>query len=577
MELFKLFGVLEIKDDGVEAKLDSTEAKAEKVGSKFSAAGKNIVKYGAMAAAGAAAAGAAIWGIAQKSADTTDRIDKMSQKIGISRKGFQEWEYIMSQNGMSIDGLQMGMKALVNSFDSAKDGTESSIKSFERLGYSMEDLKGLDQEQLFDATIKGLMGIEDPAERAALANKLLGRSGAELAPLLNSGADSVDELRARAHELGIVLSDEAVDAGVLLTDTIDDVKRSFGAIVTQIGTSVMPMVQTALEWIKENMPLIQNVVGTVFTAIGAIVKTAVAVFTEVFLPAIQWVIDFVVDNWPLIRDTIKTVLEAVQNIITTITDKIKSLWEKHGETILNVASKTWEAIKVVIDTVLKVVKGIIDVVMGVITGDWSRAWEGIKSILSTVWGGIKSVVTSATDVVKNLISNAWESVKSKTKATWESIKEAIKKPIDAAKDAVKNAIDKIKGFFNFSWSLPKLKLPHLSITGKFGISPPSVPKFSIDWWKTGALLNRPTMMGFTGDTMNIGGEAGAEGLMPLEGKHMMPFADAVASRLGRSQEINNTFNIAKLVVREESDIKKIARELQKLQEARNRGRGLAYE
>lgn len=87
---------------------------------------------------------------------------------------------------------------------------------------------------------------------------------------------------------------------------------------------------------------------------------------------------------------------------------------------------------------------------------------------------------------------------------------------DTAKRTVKNAIDKIRSFFNFEWSLPKLKLPHFSISGKFSLDPPSVPKLSVEWYKNGGVMMNPTIFGFNGNKAMVGGEAGAEAIAPID-------------------------------------------------------------
>ena len=97
-----------------------------------------------------------------------------------------------------------------------------------------------------------------------------------------------------------------------------------------------------------------------------------------------------------------------------------------------------------------------------------------------------------------------------------AIKNAFINILGGAANIVKNAIDKIKSFFKFDWELPKLKLPHLNISGKFSLSPPSVPSFGIDWYKKamddGMIMNQPTIFGFNPKTNDFlaGGEAGSE-------------------------------------------------------------------
>ena len=101
---------------------------------------------------------------------------------------------------------------------------------------------------------------------------------------------------------------------------------------------------------------------------------------------------------------------------------------------------------------------------------------------------------------------------------WNGIKSAITTPIEAAKNKVKGVVDAIKGFFSgMKLSLPKIKLPHFKVTGKLSIAPPSVPHLSIDWYKEGGIMTKPTAFGMNGSTLMMGGEAGAEAILPLSG------------------------------------------------------------
>ena len=135
--------------------------------------------------------------------------------------------------------------------------------------------------------------------------------------------------------------------------------------------------------------------------------------------------------------------------------------------------------------------------------------------------GIKNTVTSVFDSIKNTVTNVWDSIKNKITST-----------IEGARDKVKAAIDKIKGFFKFDWELPKIKLPHFSITGKFSLDPPQIPKFSVEWYakamKNPMLLDSPTIFGMQGNRLLGAGEAGAE-VVSGASKLMAMIKDAVFS------------------------------------------------
>jgi hypothetical protein len=193
IELFRLFGSVLIDNDDAIAALNKLDKKGQETGSKLQSMASKGLAIGAAVMAGATVAVGGMMKLADNTAAAADRVDKLSQKMGLSKKAFQEWDFILSQNGMNIETLKGGMKTLTNSFDDLKNGGSLATETFGRLGLSYESMAGMSQEQIFETTIKALQGVEDQTERAALANDLFGKSGAELAPLLNAGAGSVDE------------------------------------------------------------------------------------------------------------------------------------------------------------------------------------------------------------------------------------------------------------------------------------------------------------------------------------------------------------------------------------------------
>lgn len=218
--------------------------------------GLGVALKGAAVAAGLlAAAFVAVTKGAQEFSKATDRVDKLSQKIGISRKAFQEWDFILSQSGARVEGLQMSVKTLARAADEAQQGTESYAESFERLGISITDTNGKmkDQEVLFNETFSALSDLESETERTALASELLGRSATELAPAFNQGSEAIEKMRKEAHELGLVMSDDMIDSGVILTDNLDKLKRVGKGLFLEIFSGVVPALNNATnaltEWI----------------------------------------------------------------------------------------------------------------------------------------------------------------------------------------------------------------------------------------------------------------------------------------------------------------------------------------
>lgn len=212
--------------------------------------------------------------IVTSASKTGDRVDKMSQKLGISRKVFQEWDYILGQNGASIDSLGRGMITMQTKMEDAVSGNQKATKAFDNLGISMDDVKSSTPEEMFKLVIKRLQELEPESNKATRAVELFGLQGKELMPLLNQTAEATDELRARAHDLGLVMTDEAVDASVTFGDLLDDLKLQVGAVATRLGTELLPKISNAIEKIIDSLiilsPLINGVIGFIANNITAI-------------------------------------------------------------------------------------------------------------------------------------------------------------------------------------------------------------------------------------------------------------------------------------------------------------------
>lgn len=229
----------------IDTKIDDSNLKKDlkNITGNIKKAMQGIQKATTLAIGSVGALTAAFGAASVKFARTTDRIDKMSQRLTLSREAFQEWDFILSQSGVSIDSLQMSMKTLTQEIERDSD-------AFAKLGVSSKDAVGnfRNQEEVFKDTIIALQGMEAGIEKSSLAQKLFGRNGQELLPLLNAQAGSVEELTQKARDLGLVMSDEVIDAGVLLTDQMDQIKRSISNVLT---VAFLPLAQATNDIIKD--------------------------------------------------------------------------------------------------------------------------------------------------------------------------------------------------------------------------------------------------------------------------------------------------------------------------------------
>ncbi len=469
MEIFKLFGSIFVNTDEADKSMQKTEKSAESIATKFSNGIKTAAKWGTAITAGAAAAGAAVYKFASNSASAADNIDKMSQRLGLSRESFQELDFVLSQSGVDINSFQTGMKSLLSNMDKCNEGNQTAIDNFEKLGVSVTDASGnlRSQEDVLKDTIIAFQGMEDSAEKSRLAQELFGKQGQEILPLLNSEAGSFEELTAKAHELGLVMGDEAVDAGVEFTDKVDQLKRSFSAAAAEAGAKMLPTLTTFIQLlIDKGIPIfekgIEKIEGIVnwFTNLDSGAKKVILVIAAVVAAAGPLLT--IISTLITIGGTLATVVGALSAPVLIVIGVIAAV------IAIGVALyKNWDTIK-------------------------EKAVE-LKDKLSLVFQAAKQIVVDKFTAIKDIISTT----------------------MSAARDVVKNAIDKIKGFFNFEWSLPKIKLPHFSISGEFSLSPPSIPSIDVDWYDKAMnnplIMTKPTAFGINSNgQIMVGGESGSE-------------------------------------------------------------------
>ena len=317
----------------------------------------------------------------------------------------------------------------------------------------------------------------------------------------------------------------AATAWNAIKTTIANVMTSIKTTLTNVWNTIKTIITTVLNAIKTVITTVFNAVKTTVTTIWNAIKTAITTVIN----AIQTVITTV---WNAIKTVITTVLTAINTVVTTIWNAIKSYIQTTLTNLQNIVTTVWNAIKTAVSTVLNAIKSVVSTVWDAIKTTISNAINAVKTTIENGFTAAKDKVSTVVGNIKDKISDGFTAAKEKVTSIFDSIKEKIKGAMDSAKQAVSNAVSKIKSAMHFSWHLPHLKMPHISISGKFSLNPPSVPHFSISWRKTamenGLIFTNPTIFGMMGGKLQGAGDAGAEALIGVNSL-TRKIQDAVAS------------------------------------------------
>ena len=461
---------------------------------------------GAVLAAGIGLGTAALKKGIKETAAYGDNVDKMSQKLGLSAESYQKWDYVLNLAGTDMQSMTTGLKTLTNQFQSAKNGNAASAEAFEKLGISMEDAAKMSREDLFGAAIKGLQGMSDTTERAALANKLFGKSGQNLTPLFNQTAEQTQEQMDLAERYGMIMPEAAVKASAAFQDSVTTMQMTMTGLKNRMMAEFLPAATQITDGLGKMFAGDMSGVDDVANGIKGIAAKIVQMAPVILNAAKR-----------LGGELIKGIMANTGNI---------------GEKAATIAGK--------------LVTGLVNHLPQILLA-------GFKLIGGLAKGLIKAlpqILTAVRQIGNRIVTGLGSALWGRITAAANGIKNRFLAPINSLKEKVRGIIDKIKGFFSFSVSAPHIPLPHFAISPagwKLGDLLKGVkPSLSISWYAKGGIVDGATLIG--------AGEKGAEAIVPLD-----PFW----KRLDKMAEATNTPVVINVYASNGMDVNELAYAVEK--------------
>ena len=364
-------------------------------------------------------------------------VNRNSQKLNMSKKGYQEWSYVLKRSGTSIDSLKMGMKKISTQIDEAKNGSASATENFKRLGLSVDDLKGKSQEEIFGLMVQRLQGIKDTTERSAIANKFFGRSAQEMAGLLNKSGKDVEGLKKQAHDLGLVLSDDAIKKSAEFRGKITELQSAFEGLRNKMAVRFLPSLTQVTDGLSllvqgkeadglkkiekglkgfsdtllKTVPTILKVGGSLVLSLSKSIinnlPQLVTTGTQIAVSLIQGVVKMLPTAITMIMQSLNTLLGSLSaQLPTLVTNLINGLLDAVILVIQNVPNLVRVAITFIsslVDALLSAIPTFIERLPEIITALITAQIESMPLIISGLIKLVGKIVLKLPEIIMGII------------------------------------------------------------------------------------------------------------------------------------------------------------------------------
>lgn len=497
MDLFDLVAKITLDSSEYENGIKQSQTSASSWGTTMVKAGKIATAAVAATSAAIVALGVGLTKSVNSVADYGDKVDKMSQKIGISSDAYQKWDYVMRRAGTNVDFLKMGMKTLSKQ-------AEANSSAFQKLGISQEEVANLSQEELFEKTIKGLADMEAGTERTTLATELLGRAGADLGPLLNEGSEAIEEQMEIAEKYGMVMPEATVKASAAFKDSVTTMQMTMTGLKNRMMGEFLPAftqvtdglallftgdmsgmddIEKGLDGIigkiNQMLPKVMEIGGEIIQTIAMSIIEDLPELTTSAVDIIVKIAQSIISNLPMIVNSATMILTSLVQGIST---NLPTLVPVMVEAVVTMVTTLAENAPLLVDAAIALIEGLAEGLIAALPILIKSIPKIVVKIVSALISGAGKLLSAGITLMGNLakgVVRGFASIPSKIIALAKKIPTAIKNGVGnlasigrnmieglwgGIKSKFDNVIDRVK---NLASKLPK------AVKKVLGISSPS--------------------------------------------------------------------------------------------------------
>ncbi|MCL1951727.1 MAG: hypothetical protein FWF60_02745 [Oscillospiraceae bacterium] len=389
--------------------VDDAAKESEKAGSRFENLGDTLktagkVIAGVVSSVGAAcgAVGTAMFKMADSAAETGREVNNMSQKLGLSREGYQEWEYVLKKSGTSIDIMGTSMKKLQTTMGGLTEDGDSASKAFAAVGLSFDDVKGKSPEEAFNMTIRALQDMPAGADRTAAALKLFGKGAMELQPLLNKTSAETEELRQRAHEMGLVLSDEQIDASRAFGGAMGKVKDTMAGIKLQLSSALVPAFADGISALWDFAQGAEGGEEKMKSAVDGMTKAVSETLPQFIEKGSGMITSLVKGISMALPGVAKSIADVLPLLVATISGIVPQLIDTVMGIVPTVVAALLSALPTVVDAAIQIVTALLDGLVSMLPELTAVALDAVVAIVQGLLGNLPKILDAALQLILGL-------------------------------------------------------------------------------------------------------------------------------------------------------------------------------